>query len=45
MLTVLKSVEQELLKATIAGEQFSELFFANAQDMDVADYLKSVLDS
>ncbi|MEM6513423.1 MAG: RpiB/LacA/LacB family sugar-phosphate isomerase [Pseudomonadota bacterium] len=45
MLTVLKTVDQDLLKATIAGERFSELFFANAQDNDIADYLRTVLDS
>ncbi len=44
MLTVLQSADQELLKATIAGERFSELFFANAEDTDIADYLKSVID-
>ncbi len=45
MLTVLKSVDQGLLKQAIAGEQFSDLFFANAQDDAIADYLKSVLDA
>ena len=45
MLTVLKSVDQDLLKQTIAGEKFSELFFANAKDQDIADYIKSVLES
>ena len=43
MLTVLKSVDPELLKATVAGERFSELFFANAQDEELAGYLKSVV--
>ncbi len=45
MLTVLKTVDQDLLKQTIAGEKFSELFFANAKDQAIADYLKSVLAS
>ena len=44
MLTVLKSVDQGLLKETIAGERFSELFFANAEDTAISDYIKSVLD-
>ena len=43
MLTVLKSVDQDLLKQTIAGDNFSELFFANAKDQAIADYVKSVL--
>lgn len=45
MLTVLKSVDQELLKAAVAGERFSELFFANAQDAAIADYVRGVLAS
>jgi len=43
MLSVLKSVDQELLKAAIAGDRFAELFFANAQDQAIADYIQSVL--
>lgn len=43
MLTVLKTIDQDLLKATIAGEKFSELFFANAEQGEISDYLKSVL--
>ena len=42
MLSVLKSVDQELLKATIAGERFEEYFYANAQDPAMVDYLKGV---
>jgi ribose 5-phosphate isomerase RpiB len=40
MLTVLKSVDQDLLKTAIAGERFEELFFANAQDTAIADYVR-----
>lgn len=40
MLTVLKSVDQDLLKAAVAGERFEELFFANAQDTAIADYVR-----
>ena len=43
MLTVLKSVDQDLLKAAVAGERFEEYFFANAQDEAIADYVKSLL--
>jgi ribose 5-phosphate isomerase RpiB len=42
MLTVLKSVDQDLLKAAVAGERFEELFFANAQDSAIADYVRRV---
>ena len=43
MLTVLKTVDQDLLKATIAGEKFQEYFFANCQDEAIADYIRGVL--
>lgn len=43
MLTVLKSVDQDLLKAAIAGEKFAEYFFANATDADLIDYVKTLL--
>lgn len=42
MLTVLKSVDQDLLRAAVAGERFEELFFANAQDAGIADYVRRV---
>ena len=43
MLTVLKEVDQDLLKAAIAGEKFSELFFPNCQDEAIASYLRGLL--
>jgi ribose 5-phosphate isomerase RpiB len=42
MLTVLKTVDQDLLRATIAGERFAELFYPNAKDQAIADYLRSL---
>lgn len=45
LLTVLKEVDQEFLKETIAGEHFQEYFFANCQDEGIADYLRAVLES
>lgn len=42
MLTVLKSVDQDLLKVAVAGERFEELFFANAHDTAIADYVRRV---
>jgi ribose 5-phosphate isomerase RpiB len=42
MLTVLKSVDQDLLKAAVAGERFEGLFFASAQDTAIADYVRRV---
>lgn len=43
MLTVLKSVDQDLLKAAVAGERFQELFFANARDESIRDYIKGLV--
>lgn len=43
MLTVLQTVDQDLLRAATAGERFSELFFANCQDAAIADHLRAVL--
>ncbi len=43
MLTVLKTIDQDLLKATIAGEKFQEYFFANATDAGIRDYIQGVL--
>lgn len=42
MMTVLKSVDQDLLRKSIAGEKFAEYFYANAQDQEIADYLKGL---
>src|ERR1041384_7864169 len=40
MLTVLKDVDQELLKPAVAGEKFKDLFFANSQDEAISAYVK-----
>jgi ribose 5-phosphate isomerase RpiB len=40
MVTVLGSVDQELLKAAVSGEKFKELFFANSQDDAITSYIK-----
>lgn len=42
MLTVLKTIDQDLLKAAIAGEHFADLFYPNAKDEAIAAYLKSL---
>ena len=43
MVTVLKSVDQSLLKSAIAGEHFQDLFFANATDDALISYVKDLL--
>ncbi len=42
MLTVLKTVDQDLLKAAIAGEKFAELFYANSKNEAISDYLRGL---
>jgi ribose 5-phosphate isomerase RpiB len=42
MLTVLKTVDQELLKSAIAGERFAEYFYPNCKDAQIADYLRGL---
>ena len=42
MLTVLKNVDQDLLKSAIAGEKFEELFYANSQDEKISNYLRGL---
>lgn len=43
MLTVLKSIDPALVKSAVSGEQFKELFFANATDESIIAYIKEVL--
>ena len=43
MMTILKQIDQDFLKETIAGEKFQEYFFANCQDEEIATYIKSLL--
>lgn len=42
MLSVLKAVDQDLLRAAIAGERFAELFYPNCQDDGIAAYLRAL---
>jgi ribose 5-phosphate isomerase RpiB len=42
MLSVLKAIDQDLLRAAIAGEKFAEYFYPNCQDEALAAYLKAL---
>ena len=44
MLSALKAVDQDLLKAAVAGEKFQEYFFANATGQGIRDYIRSVIE-
>ena len=43
MLTILKNIDQELLKGAVSGAKFQEYFFANCKDDEIALYIKSIL--
>ena len=43
LLDCLPELDPELVKGAVAGEKFSELFFANCKDEDIAAYVKGLL--
>ena len=43
MLTILKTIDQDFLKATVSGAKFKELFFSNCKCPDIKAYIESVL--
>ena len=43
LVTILKSLDQELVKGAIAGERFREYFFANCKDEKIAACVKELL--
>lgn len=44
MLTILKQIDQEFLYQTINREQFRKQFFENAEDGEIKDYIRKVLE-
>lgn len=42
LLTILKTIDQEFLKETIAGKHFQDYFYPNCQDEEVKNYLQSL---
>jgi ribose 5-phosphate isomerase RpiB len=43
IMTILKNIDQELLKGAVSGERFQEYFFTNCKNDEIADYIKHVL--
>ena len=43
LISVLKNLDQDLVKGAVAGEKFQELFFANCKDEKIAEYVKTLL--
>jgi ribose 5-phosphate isomerase RpiB len=43
IMTILKNIDQDFLKQTIAGAKFGEYFFANCKNDEIAAYIKQVM--
>ena len=43
IMTVLRNIDQELLKGAVSGKLFQEYFFANCKNDEIAAYIKQVL--
>lgn len=44
MLYILKNIDQELLKGAVSGAHFSELFFKDCKNPEIAEYIKGILE-
>jgi len=44
MLTILKNIDQNLLKGAVSGKHFKEYFFSNCRNEEIADYIRRILD-
>ena len=43
MLSILKNIDQELLKGAVSGEKFKELFFDSCKCPDIKAYIESIV--
>ena len=43
LVEILQGIDQDLVKGAVAGEKFSELFFASCKDDALAAYIKTLL--
>lgn len=43
MVTILKEIDQDLLKGAVSGEKFQEYFFNNCKCKEIEAYIKSIL--
>jgi len=44
MVTILKSLDRELVKGALSGDKFKEYFFANCKDEKIAECVKEILE-
>jgi len=43
LITCLKGIDPELVRGAVAGPRFKELFFANAKDAAIIEYVRSIV--
>lgn len=43
MVTILKEIDQDLLKGAVSGEKFQEYFFSNCKCKEIESYIRSIL--
>jgi ribose 5-phosphate isomerase RpiB len=43
IITILKNIDQELLKGAVGGERFKEYFFENCKNDEIAEYIRKIL--
>ncbi|GKU26492.1 RpiB/LacA/LacB family sugar-phosphate isomerase [Clostridium folliculivorans] len=43
IITILKGIDQDLLKGAISGEKFKEYFFENCKNEEIASYIREIL--
>lgn len=43
MIDILHEIDQDFLKATVDYKEFKELFFENAKDQEIINYIKNIL--
>ena len=44
MITILKEIDQELLKGAVSGEKFKEYFFNNCKCKEIEAYIRSIVE-
>lgn len=42
LIQILKEIDQDFLKETIAGKHFAEYFYPNCKDQQISDYIKNL---
>lgn len=43
LISILKGLDQDLVKGAISGAKFQEYFFANSKDAELTSFIKSLL--